>query len=103
MKKVLVSEPEKCVGCLVCELVCATSKRSSLKESRIRVLKMEMLDVNIPVLRVNCDLCSGGERCVACCPTQAIKFMELEEAAVLRKKNRIGAFPSPLIASKGMV
>lgn len=90
---ILIVEPEKCTGCRTCELVCQTKYKSS----RIKLLKNELFDVNIPVLSLQCDLCAGNPLCIKFCVAGALKIVSIEEAALLRKKFNIGVFPIPMI------
>ena len=97
----LVAEPEKCTGCQICEIVCASENNLSRNDSKIRILRMEELGVYIPVIRIDCSLCGGGTMCTRFCPTGAIRFVKMNDAAMLRKSNKIGAFPSPIISARG--
>jgi carbon-monoxide dehydrogenase iron sulfur subunit len=96
MEKVLIVDGDKCTGCQVCELVCSMvrSGEYNLRSSCIKVMKNRELDVNIPVISVGCDFC--GE-CAKWCFPQAINFVNLEEAAIVRKKAAIGCFPAPVV------
>ena len=98
MDKVLVVDADKCTGCEVCELICSLYHHHECnpRKSYVRVLQNMELDVNIPVLTMDCDVC--GE-CIKWCLPQALSFISHGEAAVLRKKNSIGKFPVPLIKS----
>jgi len=63
-------------------------------KSHIRVLRNREFDVNIAVLDMHCDFC---DRCIQNCIPKAIRFVTPEEAALLRKKNKLSVFPAPLV------
>lgn len=94
--KVLIVDADKCTGCCVCELVCSMAKHGEYnpQKSLIRVMRQREFSVDIVALDVRCDFCN---KCVEWCLAQAIRFVSLPEAAVIRKQNRIGKFPAPLI------
>jgi formate hydrogenlyase subunit 6/NADH:ubiquinone oxidoreductase subunit I len=96
--KCLIFHGDQCTGCKICELTCSMTKFNEYNpgKSYIRVLKNWELDVNIVTLDLKCDFCN---RCVSWCPTMAIEFVDMAEAALLRKNNRIGTFPAPRIKS----
>jgi len=98
VEKVLIVDGEKCTGCRVCELVCSMVKSGEYnpQKSCIRVLRNMELDVSIPVIKVTCDFCG---QCIEWCFSEAIRLVDLEEAAIIRKAARIGCFPSPVISS----
>lgn len=97
MEKVLIIDGEKCTGCRVCELICSSAKSGEYnpEKSRIKVLRNMELDVNIPVISPKCDFCG---KCTEWCFTKAISFVSWEEAAILRKKTKIGHFPAPIVS-----
>ena len=99
MEKVLIADGEKCTGCRVCELICSMARSGEYnpKKSCIRVLRHMELDVSIPVLNTACDFCG---KCIEWCFPEAIRFVDLEEAAIIRKGAKIGCFPSPVIGSE---
>jgi len=69
----VTAEPERCIGCWTCLLVCplAAIKQDKLQKKAIK-----------------CDLCQGEEipACVANCPNEALVYVEDEADA----KNREG-------------
>ena len=91
----LVIDPENCTGCKICELVCSMKFEGvyNPKRSIIKVLRNENLNVYIPVLKMGC-LGENCSECVQGCPTNALEFMKTEEAAILRKRNKICRFPA---------
>jgi len=72
-RKFVSADPEKCVGCSVCEYVCSFEKGKSYNplKSRIRVVRLHPL-VN---LSVTCRLCEDPP-CVAACPRDALTQSE---------------------------
>ena len=97
MEKVLVVDADKCTGCQICELVCSMvrSEEYNPAKSLVRVLKNPEMDVSIPVISVQCDFCG---KCAEWCFDKAIEFVSFEDAAILRKQNKLGRFPAPLVA-----
>jgi Fe-S-cluster-containing dehydrogenase component len=96
--KTLIFDAEQCTGCMLCELACSMAKGGEYNpgKSFIQILKNWELDVNIATLDLRCDFC---EECVPWCPTNAITFVDIEQAAVLRKQEKIGVFPAPFRGS----
>ena len=97
MEKLLIVDGEKCTGCRVCELICSSVKSGEYnpEKSCIKVMTNMELDVHIPVISLKCDLCG---KCIEWCFTKAIRFVSWEEAAILRKKAKIGQFPAPIVS-----
>ena len=97
-EKVLIVDTDKCTGCKVCELVCSMAKLGEFnpRKSYVRVLKNKEMDINIVALGTKYDFC--GE-CVEWCLPGAIRFVDLEEAAIMRKGAKIGCFPAPVVGS----
>ena len=95
MEKALIADADRCTGCEICELMCSIAKQGECnpKKSYIKVMKNKEMDVNIPILSVECDFCG---KCTESCPGDALKFVSLQEAALLRKAVKIGSFPVPL-------
>jgi len=77
-RKFVSADPEKCVGCAVCEYACSFEKEKLYNplKSRIRVVRLHPL-VN---LSVTCRLCEDPP-CVAACPRDALK--QSEETGVI--------------------
>ena len=99
MEKVLIVDGEKCTDCKVCELICSMVRTGEYNPqiSCIRVLKNMELDVSIPVIGADCDFCG---KCTEWCFQEAIRFVEYEEAALVRKGAKIGCFPAPVISTR---
>jgi len=77
-RKFVSADPEKCVGCAVCEYVCSLEKEKVFNptKSRIRVVRLHPL-IN---LSVTCRLCEEAP-CVASCPRDALE--QSEETGVI--------------------
>ena len=67
--KCIVSDPEKCTGCRICELVCSGVKEGGFSPlaSRIRTVRIEPL-INTSIA---CRLCEDP-KCVKSCPRKAL-------------------------------
>ena len=96
MENVLIADADKCTGCKVCELVCSMTKFEEFNPQRsyIKIIRNAPLDVNIPAISAGCDFCG---KCVEWCFDRAIKFVNLEEAAVIRRGAKLGSFPAPSV------
>jgi carbon-monoxide dehydrogenase iron sulfur subunit len=70
VRKFVSADPEKCVGCAVCEYICSFEKEKAFNplKSRIRVVRLHPL-IN---LSVTCRLCEDPP-CVAACPRDALE------------------------------
>ena len=69
MRRIIVVEPEKCVGCGICELACSAEKEKAFnpKISRIRLVRIQPV-VNTALA---CRLCEKAP-CVRSCPRDAL-------------------------------
>jgi Fe-S-cluster-containing hydrogenase component 2 len=69
-RKFIVSDPEKCTGCGLCELACSAVKEGGFNPllSRIRVIRAEPF-LNMAIA---CRLCEDP-KCVKSCPRKALK------------------------------
>jgi len=65
----VVSNPEKCVGCQLCEYVCSAVKEKSFNPmlSRIRVVRIDP----VVSMSIACRLCEDPT-CVVSCPRKAL-------------------------------
>lgn len=65
LTRVVSHDPNKCIGCWMCTMVCPYGVIGRLKEQR---------------LAVKCDRCPDRDRpaCVAACPTRALVYTEEE-------------------------
>jgi len=99
MENPLLVDLEKCNGCMICETTCSMEKDVKPSDSRIKVLKLEELEIHIPVVKINCDLCGGHPICAAQCPTGALRFLELGQALSMRKAMRLQKLFVPVIGA----
>ena len=70
------------------------------KKSNIRIIANSDFGVYLPVLNTECDFC--GE-CIEWCPGEALKIVELGEAAIMRRKSKIGIFPIAVVDSRMLI
>lgn len=66
----LTLETAKCTACMACELACSFTKEGvySPTLSRIKIVQVYALGVNVPIVCVNCP----EAPCVSSCPSEAI-------------------------------
>jgi carbon-monoxide dehydrogenase iron sulfur subunit len=69
MKQFIVCDPNKCVGCQICELACAIEKSGSLDITRTRIFNVRV-EPSL-MLSVTCRMCESPT-CVASCPNDAL-------------------------------
>ena len=98
MKKVLIVDVDNCIGCKICEMVCSLHNQGECNpaKSYIWITKNYDMDVNIPLLATQCD--PTCEKCTEFCPTKCLRFVNAQEAAVLRKGLKLGSIPAPLFS-----
>lgn len=72
-RKFVSADPEKCVGCGICEYVCSmyNEKAFNPAKSRIRTIRVSPL-ANMPVTCRHCE----DPSCVSACPRNALKQEE---------------------------
>lgn len=72
-RKFIFSDPEKCTGCAICELVCSATNEGEFNPllSRIRTVKLE----TILNTSLTCRLCDDPP-CVRACPRKALSHDE---------------------------
>ena len=69
----IVCDPDKCMGCRMCEYACSATKTGDFNPamSRIRVVRIEP----VTMLAISCRLCSDAP-CVQACPRDALTRAE---------------------------
>lgn len=85
MEKNLLVQPEKCIGCRTCELVCSfvhTGEFNPLR-SRITVFNFEKVGLATPIVCQQCSIAA----CMEVCPVGAITRDE-ETGAMLVSQDR---------------
>lgn len=82
MRKIIVSDINQCNGCRMCEMVCsfAHEGRFNPAAARIKVFKIEVKGIDVPIVDPSCDLCKivGDPRCVKYCPTHVLRCVDVE-------------------------
>lgn len=86
--KVLWSDPELCIGCQMCELMCSLQKTGTFNpyRARIKVTKVPEEGLNFPVI---CRQCKKA-KCQLACPEGALERDPQTEAVVLNEAKCIG-------------
>lgn len=86
--KVLWVDPELCVGCQMCELMCSLQKTGSFNpyQARIKVTKRPEKGLNLPII---CRHCRKA-KCQSACPEGALERDIRTGAVVLNEAKCIG-------------
>lgn len=82
--KFVACDPDKCVGCGVCEYICSLEKEKVFNpvKSRIRTLRLYPM-INISMTCRNCE----DPACVTACPRDALKQSEETGVILVDKDN----------------
>jgi Fe-S-cluster-containing hydrogenase component 2 len=88
MMKRLFIDVERCTGCRACEMACSVyhERRFGTSLSRIKVLKLESIGIDAPVV---CRLCKDAP-CERQCPTAAISTSSVTGAKIVDSGSCIG-------------
>src|SRR4030066_953142 len=83
-RKFVSADPDKCVGCQICEYACSFTKEKAFNplKSRIRVVRVNQL----ANMAVTCRLCEEPA-CVAACPRDALT-QPGEQGAIIGDKEK---------------
>jgi len=75
----IVCDPDKCIGCRLCEYACSVTKTGSFdpSRSRIRVVRIEP----VTMTAISCRLCEDAP-CILACPRDALTRSE-EDGTIL--------------------
>ena len=102
---------DKCIGCRMCMAACPYNARVFNWEDPVRDPDFNYGDKSVPVRQKGvvekCTLCKErtdrGEdpMCVACCPTRARVFGDLDDPSSEISKHLAGKKPTQLLAEKG--
>lgn len=81
-RKFITADPEKCVGCQICEYACSFTKEKVFNavKSRIRVVR----DNQVRNIAVTCRLCQDPA-CVAACPRDALSQSPINGNIIIDK------------------
>ena len=71
---------DKCTGCKMCELACSAVKVGHFnpKDSRIKVVLVDIPEIPVPFLTDACDYCFGNPTCVSVCVPKALVWKDME-------------------------
>ena len=96
LNQYLIVDADNCTGCRICELICSMVKFGEYnpQKSHIKLIRNREMDVNVVAIDSHCDFCAT---CVQWCPNEALTVVDAKEAVLIRKENRIGKFPAPLM------
>jgi len=88
MQKALNIDPEKCTGCLQCELACSYDNEGVFNpsKSRIKVFKFEDAGLFVPYTCTQCD----EAWCMQACPVDAITVDAATGAKVVNDATCVG-------------
>lgn len=81
MGKVLKITPERCTGCMRCELVCSYAQTGSFKPSR-SVIRVSPFEGHTSYAPYTCPQCEEGW-CMAACPVEAITVSAVGARVIL--------------------
>ncbi|ADL13025.1 4Fe-4S dicluster domain-containing protein [Acetohalobium arabaticum] len=101
MKKTLLINPEKCIGCRTCELMCSLEHESEFNPSLARITMInfpEEIDT-IPITCLHCE----DPSCQEACPTGAINKIEETGAVVIDHDKCIGCNMCMMVCPIGII
>jgi len=80
--KHVITDMTKCTGCRMCELACSMFHKGVFDptQAKIKVHLIGLPEIPVPVLKMDCNYCSGDPTCVKYCVTEAIVFKEAEKS-----------------------
>jgi carbon-monoxide dehydrogenase iron sulfur subunit len=84
----LVSNPEKCTGCRICEIICSLSKEKVINPSKSRIQVVTVYPGIVDTTTV-CRQCEHPP-CVPSCPVGAISKDQRTEAVIVDASKCIG-------------
>jgi carbon-monoxide dehydrogenase iron sulfur subunit len=88
MSKVLITRPEVCTGCRLCESICSFHHEQMVNPtlSRIKIIKDELKGIDVPVV---CSQCQSAP-CINICPVGALSKDKVTSAVSLNDTICIG-------------
>jgi len=86
--KIIVLDPDKCKGCMRCQLACSFKKEDIFNPavSRIELIKVYKAGITIPMMCQHC----AEPICMYVCPTNAISRNEDTGAIILDENKCVG-------------
>lgn len=74
MAKILMINPEKCIGCRTCEIICSFNRTNEInpKSAAISVISYDEAAVSVPIMCMQCE----DPSCMKVCPVSAISKTE---------------------------
>jgi carbon-monoxide dehydrogenase iron sulfur subunit len=101
MTKMILINPEKCVGCRQCSLSCSFTKEQffSLGKARTATFWVHKAEINVPMM---CQQCEKA-LCMDVCPMDALLRNEETEAVVIDPDRCIGCKMCMVICPLGAV
>ena len=84
-EKMLVIDPDKCIGCRTCEMVCSLKHTDGCSEtrSRVRVITQKTQDNSLPIMCQHCE----KPLCQEVCPAKAT-YRDLTTHAMIIDKDK---------------
>jgi len=78
--KHIICDPDKCIGCRLCEYACSATKTGEFDPnlSRIRVVRIEP----VTMTAVSCRLCADAP-CIIACPRDALSRSEVDGTIIV--------------------
>lgn len=101
MKKILMIDPDNCVGCRQCALSCSFNKEYlfSLAKARVTTLWAYKIDMNVPMMCQHCE----KPLCMDVCPMGAISRSDESGAIVIDPDRCIGCRMCMVVCPFGAV
>jgi len=86
--KILKTYPDRCIGCLVCEVICSETyfQEADPEKSAIRIIEDETGEADYQIL-----VCQQLGDCIDVCPTMAIRRLK-NGVVTIRKKECVGCY-----------
>ncbi|MFC1533683.1 4Fe-4S dicluster domain-containing protein [Thermodesulfobacteriota bacterium] len=87
-EKMLVLDPDKCIGCHTCEMVCSLKHHDGCSQirSRVRVITDRTQDLSLPIMCQHCE----NPLCQKVCPTGAISRDSATHAILINRNKCLG-------------
>jgi len=99
-KNILFFSPQRCTGCILCEMRCSlqqTHSECNRTATRIKVSTHPYLYSSVISQSMACNCPDGHEKCVEVCNQNAIVFVKKEESAGML--NQADWLPSPVVST----